>query len=303
MRRCAGTNRGQPSLSIHCVRRALDRSRDQLSALVAPRSAPRYAKELRQGRKGDLEDLRLGAALEKEGVILVDPAKPEDPALDQSDVILNRWVSPQLRERWQKRQGMLLTAPGAEGFLDNKLLLAYLDSLITFYLRETPHIAVPRAAVVEVTSINLWTVGRNRSLVSLESLGSGGIVVKSARGGCGAEVRIFPPGARMALREVIDSIPDFWNEPRAGTHGRFMLVQRFVDIMELDGCKVDMRPLTYCLGGGLSVVAPLPIGRAQRVAAHNRIRALSEAKANVAQGASIMPLFEAEEELQSARRW
>jgi hypothetical protein len=275
-----------------CEAQSINRPKTLMLAVAPELDSPAHKREQELGVRGDLEEYRFSAALRREQIKLIEEPAEGSPPADSGTLVLNRWTSPGLREWWLRGTVSLLTPPGVEDFLGNKLLLAYLNRLIRFYLSETPKIAVPDAQVFEFTPSGISQVTDGRSRLNPSFTSQSGLVIKSARGSSGEEVVIFPPGSTVSHRDVINAIPAFWDELVAPNTGRLMLAQRFVDLGVLDNCKYDMRPFVYCIGSKLSTVADLPHGRAMRIPEKWTRGERQKVKVNVAQGAHIMPVFQ-----------
>jgi hypothetical protein len=266
-------------------------------AISPHKNTKKYATDLQKGIQANLEEYRWSQSLQSKGVSVVWEDAEINFAIDRTRIIINHENKTSTQQWWQEGGGVLLNAPCVADLLDNKLLLAYLAQIVNFYLKEQIIIQPPESTAIEVcgSSSNVsglvWTVGNMRKLLTLPQFLENGLVIKTGRGVCGEEVMIWPPGSRPRISELIANIPNFFSESVPHGSGRFLLMQRFIDVKQIDGHRVDLRPITYCIGSGEAVVSPAPIGRAQRVERWRSHTSINHFKNNVAKGASILPVF------------
>ncbi len=150
----------------------------------------------------------------------------------------------QLLDTWDADAGLpALNGPGI-GLVANKALLAFSDDLIRFYLDEEPLLSPPPARQLD---------GRSPA---------GRAVVKRTDGCEGSDV-FFVDGSQPSDRALVDELATRW-----GVGGG--IVQDFVEPSRLpvggpeSWCwyRVELRPMTYVIGAGASLVGDVPVGRA-----------------------------------------
>lgn len=171
----------------------------------------------------------------------------------------------QAREFWNfqfHRRGLqMLSGPGIEPLLSSKLLLAYFDAMIRFYLDEDPILS-------PVTSYNIRFSG---SLGHLDEwgaayLGDGAPPVRSWKDPVAEHYILKDPNGSRGVEIENASTPNYFL--MHGFQGVFgpefrkaMVLQPRIPGSSLAGGLVDLRPLGLAVGNGVNVVSDLPWGR------------------------------------------
>lgn len=162
---------------------------------------------------------------------------------------------------FQRRGLQMLSGPGIETLLSSKLLLAYFDAMIRFYLDEDPILS-------PVTSYNIEFSGVLGHLDEWRAAypGDGAPPIQSWRDPL-AEHYILkdPDGSRGQEIENASTPNYFLLHGFQGVFGpdlqRPMVLQPRIPGSSLADGLVDLRPLGLAVGDGVNVVSELPWGR------------------------------------------
>jgi uncharacterized circularly permuted ATP-grasp superfamily protein len=163
---------------------------------------------------------------------------------------------------------LLLNAPGT-GFLGNKALLPFIDTVVRLHVGEEPLLATPPTRLLR--DGELPTAGRDW-------------VVKTAAGAGGTGVFVL----RSLTPDQINAVPEILRA--AGPSGA--VAQQWVepstlslsDASRWDAYRVELRPLAYVLGWRNVLVGKQPLGKAVSGFDRRRLN-------NISMGACYLPVL------------